>query len=122
MHGKVASLFAAVLFASTAAWPAEPAATVPPVLPVPESISAQGVPPIQARGLEDLVPYENLRAARIADWHPKERRLLIKTRFAESPQLHEVAMPMGRSHPAHLPPRPSRRRLPAGRPARSSTP
>jgi len=95
MHGKVASLFAAVLFTSIAAWPAEPAATVPPVLPVPESISAQGVPPIPARGLEDLVPYENLRAARVGDWHPKERRLLIKTRFAESPQLHEVAMPMG---------------------------
>ena len=62
---------------------------------MPESITAQGVPPIPARGVEDLLPYENIRTANFADWHPKERRLLIRTRFAESPQLHEVAMPMG---------------------------
>jgi dipeptidyl aminopeptidase/acylaminoacyl peptidase len=53
------------------------------------------VPPIPQRGLEDLLPYENLRTARLGDWHPKERRLLVLTRFAESPQVHEVAMPMG---------------------------
>jgi dipeptidyl aminopeptidase/acylaminoacyl peptidase len=93
MHCKVASLFAAVLLFSTAARPAEPAA--PATLPVPESISAQGVPPIPTRGLEDLLPYENLRAANLSDWHPKERRLLIRTRFAESMQVHEVGTPMG---------------------------
>ncbi|HTG37074.1 MAG TPA: prolyl oligopeptidase family serine peptidase [Thermoanaerobaculia bacterium] len=92
MNGKVASLLAAALLLTTAAWSAEPA---PEVLPVPESISAQGVPAIPARAVEDLLPYENLRTASLADWHPKERRLLIRTRFAESPQVHEVAMPMG---------------------------
>jgi dipeptidyl aminopeptidase/acylaminoacyl peptidase len=92
MNGKVASLLAAALLLAAAAWSAEPA---PEALPVPESISAQGVPPIPARAAEDLLPYENLRTANLADWHPKERRLLIRTRFAESPQLHEVAMPMG---------------------------
>ena len=65
------------------------------VLPVPESIAAQGVPPIPAHSVEDLLPYENIRTAILADWHPTERRLLIRTRFAESPQLHEVTMPMG---------------------------
>ena len=96
MKGRFASLFAAaVLLAASAARAAEPAPAGAPVLPVPESISAQGVPPIPAQGLEDLVPYENLRAARLADWHPRERRLLILTRFSESPQLHEVGMPMG---------------------------
>jgi len=92
MNGKVASLLAAALLLAAAAWSAEPA---PEVLPVPESISAQGVPAIPARAVEDLLPYENIRTASLADWHPKERRLLIRTRFAESPQLHEVAMPMG---------------------------
>jgi len=92
MNGKVASLLAAALLLAAAAWSAEPA---PEVLPVPESISAQGVPPIPARAAEDLLPYENIRTASFADWHPKERRLLIRTRFAESPQVHEVAMPMG---------------------------
>jgi dipeptidyl aminopeptidase/acylaminoacyl peptidase len=92
MNGKVASLLAAALLLAAAAWSAEPA---PEVLPVPESISAQGVPAIPARAAEDLLPYENIRTASFADWHPKERRLLIRTRFAESPQVHEVAMPMG---------------------------
>jgi dipeptidyl aminopeptidase/acylaminoacyl peptidase len=92
MNGKVASLLAPALLLAAAAWSAEPA---PEVLPVPESISAQSVPAIPARAVEDLLPYENIRTASLADWHPKERRLLIRTRFAESPQVHEVAMPMG---------------------------
>ncbi len=92
MNGKVASLLAAALLLAGAAWSAEPA---PEILPVPESISAQGVPPIPASAVADLLPYENIRTASLADWHPKERRLLIRTRFAESPQVHEVAMPMG---------------------------
>jgi dipeptidyl aminopeptidase/acylaminoacyl peptidase len=66
-----------------------------PTVPVPDSIVARNVPPIPAAGSEDLLPYENLRAALFADWHPKERRILIRTRFGESPQVHEVAMPMG---------------------------
>jgi dipeptidyl aminopeptidase/acylaminoacyl peptidase len=93
MNGKVASHLAAALLLAPAAWSAAPAQEA--VLPVPESITAQGVPPIPARAVEDLLPYENIRTANFADWHPKERRLLIRTRFAESPQLHEVAMPMG---------------------------
>jgi dipeptidyl aminopeptidase/acylaminoacyl peptidase len=71
---------------------AEPAGEV---FPVPDSIIAQGVPPIPLAGTEGLAPYENTRVANIVDWHPKERRLLIRTRFGETNQLHEVAMPMG---------------------------
>jgi dipeptidyl aminopeptidase/acylaminoacyl peptidase len=93
MNGKVASHLAAALLLAPAAWSAAPAQEA--TVPVPESITAQGVPPIPARGVEDLLPYENIRTANFADWHPRERRLLIRTRFAESPQLHEVASPMG---------------------------
>ena len=93
MTGKIASVLAAALLLAAAVRSAETPSDA--TLPVPESISAQGVPPIPARAVEDLLPYENLRTALLADWHPKERRLLIRTRFAESPQLHEVAMPMG---------------------------
>src|SRR5947199_5809615 len=92
MRRKVLSLLATLLFAVPAARAAETAALT---LPVPESISAQGVPPIPARNVEDLLPYQNLRAGLLSDWHTTERRLLIRTRFAESPQIHEVAMPMG---------------------------
>ena len=62
---------------------------------VPESIIARNVPQIPQEGTEELLPYENLRTANFVDWHPTERRMLIRTRFAESPQIHEVAMPMG---------------------------
>ena len=73
-----------------------PAATGPAqTVSVPESIIARNVPVIPQDGSEELLPYENLRTANFVDWHPTERRMLIRTRFAESPQLHEVAMPMG---------------------------
>jgi len=96
MNGKtVACLFAALLpLAAAPARAAAPAAT-PEILAVPESIAAQDVPPIPRERVEDLLPYENLRTAIFADWHPRERRMLIRTRFAESLQLHELAMPMG---------------------------
>ncbi|HEV7519173.1 MAG TPA: prolyl oligopeptidase family serine peptidase [Thermoanaerobaculia bacterium] len=62
-------------------------------LPVPDSLVVQNVPPLHP--LADLLPYENIRTASFADWHPKERRMLIRTRFANTVQLHEVAMPLG---------------------------
>ncbi|HEV2852215.1 MAG TPA: prolyl oligopeptidase family serine peptidase [Thermoanaerobaculia bacterium] len=86
----VTALFAATLMSAMSAMAAEPA-----VLQVPESIKAEGVPAIPAERTEELAPYNNLRSAALADWHPTERRVLIETRFAESTQLHEVAMPMG---------------------------
>ena len=72
-----------------------PAAETNAVLAVPESIAARDVPPIPRQRVADLLPYENFRAAILEDWHPQERRLLLRTRFAESPQLHEVTTPMG---------------------------
>jgi acetyl esterase/lipase len=61
----------------------------------PESIVARHVPPIPRRLAEDLRPYENMRGASLADWHPAGRRMLILTRFAQATQLHEVALPLG---------------------------
>ncbi len=93
---SVNALFAAALlpalFTTEAVSAAEPAR---PVLEVPESLKVEGVPPIPLVRIEQLLPYENIRNARLADWHPTERRILIETRFAESNQLHEVAAPMG---------------------------
>jgi dipeptidyl aminopeptidase/acylaminoacyl peptidase len=102
MNGKVFPLLALGLSFAAIARPADPPADPnaqnaqnAQTVQMPESIMAQGVPPIPVHGTEDLLPYENIRVALLADWHPKERRLLIRTRFAESPQLHELAMPMG---------------------------
>lgn len=96
MNGKAFASLLAILCLTLSGAPAARAAdTAAAVLPVPESIDAQGVPPISRERAADLLPYENLRSAILSDWHPKERRMLIRTRFAESVQLHEVAMPMG---------------------------
>ena len=65
------------------------------VVPVPASIVAKNVPAIPREHVADLLPYENIRTAIFTEWHPKERRMLIRTRFANSVQLHELAMPMG---------------------------
>lgn len=89
----------AVLLASTLLCALSPAAAAAnpqdTVLPVPESLKAEGIPPIPAARTAALLPYENIRNARLSDWHPTERRILIETRFAESDQIHEVAAPMG---------------------------
>src|SRR5689334_6626089 len=90
------ALFAAALlpalFTAAAVSAAEP---VPPVLQVPDTLKADGVPPVPLVRTEQLLPYENIRNARLSDWHPTERRILIQTRFAESDQVHEVTAPMG---------------------------
>jgi dipeptidyl aminopeptidase/acylaminoacyl peptidase len=77
---------------AAAAWAAEPAEAL---VTVPDSIIARNVPPIAKERVADLLPYENIRTALFLEWSPKERRVLIRTRFAQSTQLHEVAMPMG---------------------------
>ena len=62
MNGKVASLPRSPRSSSPSRRAAAETAA-PQTLPVPESISAQGVPPIPAQSVEDLLPYENIRAA-----------------------------------------------------------
>jgi dipeptidyl aminopeptidase/acylaminoacyl peptidase len=104
--GTLATLPAMALAAAAPAAPAAPAGHAPPAaptapaapggfLPTPESIVARHVPPIPRRAVEALQPYVNMRSAAFADWHPRERRLLVLTRFAQAAQLHEVAMPLG---------------------------
>ena len=80
---------------ATAAPPPVPAPARADVVHPPDAIVTRNVPPIAQQDVEPLLPYENIRAASLADWHPRERRLLILTRFAQAAQLHEVAMPGG---------------------------
>ena len=96
MRSKIFIPILSALLIAPGIAPEASAATGPAqTVPVPESIIARNVPTIPQEGSEDLLPYENLRTANFVDWHPTERRMLIRTRFSESPQLHEVAMPMG---------------------------
>jgi dipeptidyl aminopeptidase/acylaminoacyl peptidase len=95
MMRYAATLLGLALLAAPAA--AAPTATglSPGPLAAPDSIVAQGVPELPRPDPALLRPYENIRTANLQDWHPTERRLVIRTRFAETTQLHEVAMPLG---------------------------
>ncbi|HKN24538.1 MAG TPA: prolyl oligopeptidase family serine peptidase [Candidatus Acidoferrum sp.] len=73
------------------------AAQEPSVAP-PESLVVEGVPKIPASLAETAGRYGAYRNAGLADWHPTERKMLISTRFAETPQLHLVSVPGGERH------------------------
>lgn len=63
--------------------------------PIPAAITADGVPPIPQALAESLRPYGETRMAIALSWNAVDRSLLIATRFASTPQLHQVASAMG---------------------------
>lgn len=62
---------------------------------VPGNLITRGLPPIPKSTVEELARYSESRSAGFSDWHPKERRMIISTRFGNTAQLHEVKMPGG---------------------------
>ncbi|MDR3634702.1 MAG: S9 family peptidase [Isosphaeraceae bacterium] len=62
---------------------------------VPDSIVAEGVPPIPAELSNALNRYQNTRTASFQGWLGDRREALIETRFADTPQVHHVAFPGG---------------------------
>lgn len=61
----------------------------------PPSIVAQGVPAVPAELRARMNQYLNMRAAGFADWHPRDRAVLILTRFGDTAQVHLVRTPGG---------------------------
>jgi len=61
----------------------------------PEILIVDGVPKIPAALAETAGRYASFRSASLSDWHPTKHEMLIATRFAETAQLHLVAMPGG---------------------------
>lgn len=60
-----------------------------------ENLTVEGVPPIPRSLADGLRRYTEFRAAMFADWHPIRREMLIRTRFADTFQVHHVAFPGG---------------------------
>ena len=54
-----------------------------------------GIPEIPLEIIERMNQYQNVRSAGFVDWNPSGPGILISTRFAETSQLHYVAMPGG---------------------------
>ena len=84
------------LFALLACFAAlSPAPAAEPVLPVPENLVLDGVPPIPATVAESAAPYTESRPAMLTSWHPTRREVLISTRFGNTNQAHLVKAPGG---------------------------
>ena len=89
----VALRAACLLFAlPSSTWAQEPADAI---VEKPAALVADGIPPVPAELAERTRPYLEYRTANFAGWHPRDRSMLITTRFANTAQLHRVAMPMG---------------------------
>lgn len=55
----------------------------------------ENIPVIAADITDRLSQYSNARSVTLADWTPDGKGLLIRTRFADTVQLHQVAQPLG---------------------------
>jgi dipeptidyl aminopeptidase/acylaminoacyl peptidase len=63
-------------------------------MPVPESIHAEGVPPVPRSLVTALNRYQNIRSASFEDWDGSaDRAMYVTTRFADATQVHYVASP-----------------------------
>jgi hypothetical protein len=58
-----------------------------------DNLVTDGMPDIPVSIAEAVGRYTEFRGAGFADWHPRERQMLISTRFADVPQIHRVAAP-----------------------------
>ncbi|WP_156842358.1 S9 family peptidase [Novosphingobium aquimarinum] len=61
--------------------------------PKPAAITADGIPPVPAELAAETRPYFEYRTASFSGWDPKDKSMLIATRFADTVQLHTVARP-----------------------------
>src|SRR5258706_6982841 len=60
-----------------------------------ENLVVDGIPKFPAALPEEVGRYTQFRAAGFASWHPTQRRMLIRTRFADAYQIHALRMPGG---------------------------
>ena len=60
-----------------------------------ENLVLDGIPSIPASIATSVVRYTESRPANFASWHPVRREMLITTRFADTNQVHRIAMPGG---------------------------
>ena len=72
-----------------------PAVRLPRLPSSPQTSSPTESRPIPNEVRKSASRYLDFRTAAFQSWHPKERRMLITTRFGDTPQLHEVGTPGG---------------------------
>ena len=62
----------------------------------PAAITTSGVPVLPAKLVEQMRRYQNVRSAFFQGWSPDGQGMLVRTRFANTSQLHRVRVPGGR--------------------------
>jgi dipeptidyl aminopeptidase/acylaminoacyl peptidase len=74
---------------------------VPPTLaqvgeiPPGDNLIVEGIPRVPLALAEAVSRYTEFRRAAFVSWHPTRREMLIRTRFAETMQIHHVRVPGG---------------------------
>jgi dipeptidyl aminopeptidase/acylaminoacyl peptidase len=61
----------------------------------PAALEADGMPDVPVELAARTRPYMEFRTAAFLGWHPKDRSMLIATRFGNTNQVHRVARPGG---------------------------
>jgi dipeptidyl aminopeptidase/acylaminoacyl peptidase len=75
--------------------PSATAASASATIKPADNLTVEDVPAIPATIVGEVNRYTEFRTAGFRSWHPTKREMLIGTRFADVPQIHRVAMPMG---------------------------
>src|SRR5690606_23581792 len=57
------------------------------------ALRIEGIPEIPDKVAERTRQYQNVRSATLQAWHPAGEGILIRTRFDETHQLHQVRQP-----------------------------
>ena len=60
-----------------------------------DALILENIPAVPVSIADRAVRYTDYRTATMLDWHPQRRELIINTRFADTNQVHSVAMPGG---------------------------
>src|SRR5215472_770088 len=60
-----------------------------------DNLVTENIPPIPTSVVEKADQYGEFRTAALDAWHPQRREMLIGTRFADVPEIHQVKMPGG---------------------------
>src|SRR5512133_3553168 len=60
-----------------------------------DNLVGENIPAIPAELAEKAGRYNEFRSAWLQSWHPRQREMIIATRFADTNQLHRVGHPQG---------------------------
>src|SRR5450631_4423697 len=88
-------LFGAILLGLCAAGFAQQATITPAAITPNDALILENIPPVPASIAARADRYTQFRSAAMWSWHPQRREILIGTRFGDTAQVHEVAMPGG---------------------------